>query len=301
MPGLAARAGVSANTAWKRLTEWKRSGFVSGHVFVPHPGLFGVGLEMVRIQLAQLSPRAELLERLDLVDGVFQADANVGGGVVAITISDSPDSRARRAKILAGLPGVERVDAISTVWLPSPTRSLKSADLRLIAALRERPNAPISRLAHLLGISARTFTRRFRRLRETFAMLSCRVEDFSRFPTSVAEVTFTLESAVNSRKVAAEVARKFPEALELPAASRPPYAAHDHLHYLTEFGNVSQVEEMVASFSKYPGVTGASTRYPGRERYYGSWIDNRIHQALRSEPMVSVRPTGRGHVAGEAG
>lgn len=286
---LGSTIGVSANTVWRRLREWRTIGFLRAHVFFPNPRLFGLGFEYTRLLLSNPVDHLEIVDRLELVDGVVLASTEFGEAVYVTTIADSPSSRSRRLKLLASLPGVREVAAPQPVWLPTPTGSLRPSDFRLIAALRSSPDASFARLAGSLGMAGRTFARRFRALRTSSAMLTFREEDFSHFPSTVVILTLTLDSTVGSPAVARRAAEMFPDLLELPAMSRPPFAAHRFLSYLAETTNVSQIEGIGARLSQVGGVESVSSRLPGRERIYEGWIDNRIHEALNTDPKLGVR------------
>jgi DNA-binding Lrp family transcriptional regulator len=279
---LAAKVGVTPNTVWKRLTEWRRLGFIERHVFFPNPRLLGVGLEFSSVGIPSPAYRQAFLDKLDLVDGVIVAQSSHGAPTTIMTIADSPSSISRRREVIRAIPGVETLTHLFPVWLPSPTNQLRIKDYRLISALRTAPTASFAKLGSSLGVSARTFARRLKALRATYGLLTVRVEDFSRFPGAIAVLTIEIQPSVNSRTVAARIEKVAPDLLEVPSMSQPPYRPHTRLNYVGEFSNVSVLEDLSAEFSKIEGIAGVTSRFPGRERVYDNWFDNRIHQILNS-------------------
>ncbi|HZY69519.1 MAG TPA: AsnC family transcriptional regulator [Thermoplasmata archaeon] len=286
IPKLAAKIRTSANTVWRRLKEWRRLGFLGPPVFLPNPRLFGLGFEFSQLVVSDPAARNELLDRLELVDGVVQASIDYGNVVSLVTVADSPTSRARRLKLLGDLPGVSRAETLFPLWLPTPTRSLRTSDVQLIDELRRSPEAPITQLGKALGVSGSTISRRFHRLRSTGAMLTYRIEDFSRFPSTVAVLELAVAHAIESRRAAEEIAKEFPDLLELTAMSRPPFASHKFLDFLAEVENVSQIAELEARLAKVASVTTVSNRLPGGERVYEGWILNRMHELLSAHQQV---------------
>ena len=289
---LARKIGVTPNTVWRRLGEWKRLGFLRGYVYIPNPRLLGVGMEVSDVVLEDPALRQKFLDRLEFVDGVFIAEVELGTPVSIMTIADSPPSRTRRQAMLRTFPGVADVKPRFQVWLPTPARGLRLNDYRLIAALRGSPDSAFARLAEKLGISARTFWRRFRQLKAEQSMLTCRIEDFSRYPGTVVVVSADIDPSVDSRGVASRISAASPEMLELPSFSRPPYASHKRPNYMIEVRNPSQVEEIQAEISQISGVVSIANRFPGFERIYGNWFDDRIHQILNS-PLPETHRASR--------
>jgi DNA-binding Lrp family transcriptional regulator len=283
---LSAATGVTANTISKRLAVWRRSGFFPPCFYFPNPLLFGVGLETATLSLDDPSSEGQLLEDLELQDGVIFANSYVAGPFAIVAVSDSPESRARRMKRLASLQAVTQVGGGVPFWLPKPTKPLRESDLPLIAPLREAPSEPSVVLAAKLGITAKTFTRRVVRLRETGRLLVSRAEDFSKFPTPVGIIEVVLTSEKNSRALAAEVRRNYPQLIENAASKAPPFSPHSALIFMGEFDNLSRINDLVAELRKYPDVRTVSTRFPGRERFYSGWIDNSIHNALAAKSLA---------------
>lgn len=286
---LGSAIGVSPNTVWRTLRNWRRDGFLRAHVYFPNPRLFGLGFEFTRLAVSNAADHLKTIDRLELVDGLVVGTSEFGGVVHVIMVADSPPSRARRLRVLASLPGVTSVADPVSVWLPTPNRGLRLSDYRLIAAIRSNPDNSFSKLAPAVGLSGRTFSRRFRGLSTSAAVLTFREEDWSRFPSTVAILNLALDKATSSRAVAQQVAEMFPDFLELPALSRSPYAPHRFLSFLAEIANVSRVDAIEAKLGQIGSVESVSNRLPGQERIFEGWVENRMHEALNTDPSLGRR------------
>jgi DNA-binding Lrp family transcriptional regulator len=279
---LGLQAGSSRGTVWRRLREWRRSGFIQGHEIIPHPALFGVGLTTYEVKLSDPKARQLFLDELELVDGVFIANFALGPRTMVISIADRPASQARRAELIGRIPGVDSVKPSREVWLPARPRSLTTKEWKLISALREAPDKPFSALARAVGVSAKTFSRKYQLLRQLNGILTYRVEDFSKFSGTVATFSVTLSSEEGSRAIARQIEDRLPGLLELVFIDRPPYSPNVRLGYSTFVASASSMETAEAAVYEIPGVSGVQTMFIGGERAYRGWFDERIHQVIHS-------------------
>ncbi|HEV2317295.1 MAG TPA: AsnC family protein [Thermoplasmata archaeon] len=277
---LARRAGVAYSTAWTKLKGWRDTGFLQAPNFFPHPSFFGVGLEVCHVRHEDPASRGLFLDQLERVDGVFLAHPEMGEETAIITIADDEDSRAHRFTSIAEIPGVASISARSSVWLPTPVGELSPNDLRLIAALRETPEASFDALGRRLGWWRGTVSRQFRALSESFRILAGRTDLFSRFPETVVAYKLELDPAFSARRVAKEIGSRLPELLEVAGISHPPFSEAGHLFYAVAVPNAAQIDEIAARLRGFVGVTGVTSRIPGSERAYPGWFDRRIAHEL---------------------
>ena len=279
---LAGAAGTTRNTVWRRFREWRRVGFLRGHEIIPHPALFGVGLVTYEVHLSDPKSRQQFLDELELVDGVFVANFALGPRTMVIGIADSPESQNRRAKLIGRIAGVDTVTPSRSVWLPPRPKRMSPKDWRLLAALRENPEQSFSDLARTIGITAKTLSRRYQLLQDTNGILTYRVEDFSRFPGTVATFSVLLSNGADSRAIAATVEKRIPGLLELVFIDRPPYASNDRLGYSTFVSSASSMESTEAAVYEIPGVSEVRTMFIGGERSYRGWFDERVRQIIHA-------------------
>ncbi|MFI5417639.1 MAG: hypothetical protein ACHQ2Y_01895 [Candidatus Lutacidiplasmatales archaeon] len=288
---LAGELNTTRSTIWRRLKEWRRSGFVRGYETIPNPGLFGVGLLTNEVRLADPRSRQRFLDELELIDGVFLANFDLGPRTMVVSVADMSTSQARRRELIRRIPGVESVLPPNPVWLPTCRRQLSIGDWRLISALRESPESSVVDLAGFLGVSAKTFSRRYRALRESHALLSYRVEDFTRFPGTVATFLARLHDGVDSRETAVRFEESMPGLLEIAHIDRPPFSSHNVLAYSLFVSSAASMEEAEAAALEVPGVVGVRTIFMGGERAYRGWFDERINQAMHGPlPRAEAHP-----------
>lgn len=280
---LAHEVGIGRNTVSRRLKEWRQLGFLRGYEFLPNPGLFGVGF--LTIEVGHMNPGTpkEFLDQLENVDGVFRAFISVEDTTMIMCVADSRSSQQRRHALIAQLPGVESVGEPMPVWLPAPAGRLVASDWRFIAVLRESPDSPIAAQAARLGISTRTYSRRLRRLQAGHALLSVREVDFARFPRPVVRLIAELVSGSSARETADKISKRFPRILELASYRYPPHGHPERLGYAMEVENIPQVGDVEGELAQVPGIGRVRSTFPGSERPYRNWFDNRIEQVLKTE------------------
>lgn len=277
---IASRLHVTRNTVWRRMGQWNQSGFVRGYEVIPHPNLLGVGLGACVVTVPDPRHKPRFLEELDLVDGVFLASYDVGPKVVLVTVTDLPESQARRKRSIERLPGVASVGPTGRVRLPTCRRQMTREEWRLLAALRKSPTSSIDVLARTTGSSTKTVSRRLRVLRRANAVLSHIVEDFSGFPATVASFVLRITPGLDSRVVARGIERRIPGLLEIPRLDMAPRAPAKDLIYWQEVRSVAAIETSIAEILGVPGIDRVDSYFTGGERAYRGWFDERINQVI---------------------
>lgn len=276
------KLGISRNTLWRRLKDWRRLGFIQGHEVIPNPSVFGVGLVTNEVRLSNPRARRRFLDDLDLVDGIFLVNFDLGPRTMVVSVADLPKSQSRRKELIRRLPGVEAIGPDVRVWLPACPTRLSLREWKVVAALRDAPEAALAELARAAGTSSKTFSRRYRALRESHAILTYRIEDFTKFPGTVSTFVVRLADDADSRAVAAEVGRRLPGLLETVFIGCPPFAPNRRLAYSAYVGSASAMEEIEAIACDIPGVVELETRFWGGERAYRAWFDQKITDALHA-------------------
>lgn len=292
---IAKELGVSRNAVWLRFKEWTRSGVFSGYDVIPNPDLFGVELLIYRARFNDARARARFLESLRYVDGVVLAEARLGldtnQGFVGITaVSGSRTARERLEQHLRRLDGPLSIELSpnSPRWHPPCNGTLSLTDWKILRALREGPRTEVSRLARVAGVSPRTFSRRYRMLRERGAVLSNVLEDLSHFPHLVAEIDLSLTGSSKSRSIAAKVQGLIPDGLEMPMASRPKGSPAKQLAFAACFVSVADINPVLEAAAGLPEVESVRIQLLGEKRRYPHWWDERIREAIESRrPLAS--------------
>lgn len=273
------RLGVSRKTVWRKLNEWREGGFLCGYLILPHPDLLGVGLTGFSLRVNGPGEKQRLLADLDLVDGVLLSSYEVGPKVDVLAVADSEASQAHRKELISRLAGVTSIGPSRKVWLPRCDGALSPRDLRIIAALRSDPEDTLAGLAGRVGVSVRTATRRMSRLRQTRALLSHCLEDWSRFPGTVVGLQLEVKPGFDARVVARQLVQRRPECLEIPSHVSPRGASLGRPTYLALVPSGPSIESLTSAALSIPGVAKAEHFFPGGERGYAGWIDVWISRA----------------------
>jgi DNA-binding Lrp family transcriptional regulator len=284
---IAERLGVSRNTVWERLRSWKRDGFFLGYEVFPNPGLLGVGFEIFSVVVPNPAARRRLVDELELVDGVFLATSDVGQIVEIFAVADSPESRSRRERLLRRIDGVDSVRARRSIWLPTGPSQISQLDWAVVATLRRLPTAPMERVGKAVGRSAKMVAGTMRRLRQSHALLSYSIEDFTRFPGTVAVLVLRLEPGRDSRIVAADAQSALPDALEAPLSDRPYQAPAPYLVFLQWVSAAGGIELLASDAASVNGVARVEQYFLGWTRVYRHWFDERLFEIAGGSSSVA--------------
>ena len=282
---IASRLGVSVDSIWRRLREWRRTGFLRGYLVLPHPQVFGVGLVAHTLSVTHPSDKKRLLNDLDLVDGVIFANTDVGPRVGVISIADKENSQQRRRELIRRMPGVASMGPTRKIWLPPMTGSLSMQDLRIVMVLRDSPECSTAELAHRTGVSTKTVYRRLTRMRESHVVLSHLLEDWTRFPGLIVGFRLKLAPETDWTVVGRRFESKVPGALLAPYVGGAPKARREFVTYETPVSAGPDIESVVETALGIPGVSTVETFFPMGERGYAGWIDDRIGLMNRSMRM----------------
>jgi DNA-binding Lrp family transcriptional regulator len=278
---IAERLGIARNSVWARFQSWQRSGFALGYEVFPNPRLLGLGVEALRVEVPKPEARSHFVDELELVDGVLLSQSEVSPFVVVVSIADSPESRARREKLLRRIDGVGQIKFRRTCWLPPAPAKIASKDWELIAVVRRQPTASMEQIARALRRSSKTVARDYKRLCTSRAMLSYRVDDFRNFPGTAAGLEIRTETGIDARAVASEVQRLFPDALELPVMDQPYQQPATYLAFELCLPAAAAVEQAVSQASAVKGVARVDIHFIGWDRAYRHWFDERLYEITR--------------------
>jgi DNA-binding Lrp family transcriptional regulator len=268
--------GVSSNTIWRKLKEWRQSGFMRGFLILPHPQLLGIGLSVFCVHLAGPVEKQEFLSSLELIDGVLFSSTDVGSRVNLVVVADREAAQKRRKELISRVPGVTAVGATHKVWLPECHGFLSPIDWKLILALRSAPYDSIASLADKADLSSRTVSRHLLAFRKTNAVLSHALEDWTQFPGTVVGIHLELKQGADSPGVRRRFQSEVPNSLEMAWLDFPPGGPDTVQSYLVPVSSGPIIDSILRRALGIGGVTKATHSFPGTERGYSGWIDERI-------------------------
>jgi DNA-binding Lrp family transcriptional regulator len=153
------KLGVPSGTIRDRLAKWTKSGFLKKPALYLNPTIFGLHLGMLSLDASPTIPKAELIERLKLVDDVTVIVTHAGNFIgVAFYYFDS-ESLKKKVGIISALCGAKDPKFTETPYPPCTMR-LTETDWKVIARLGKDVTTPYATIARELNLSARTVKRR---------------------------------------------------------------------------------------------------------------------------------------------
>ena len=185
------RIGLGRTAVWARMRQWAREGFLETWVAGPNIRLFAAGILAVDLHITDPVDAKRILEELELVGGVTYAGVGFGDAsssesveqVSVCFVDDYPAAVARRMRLFRRLSTAGVVDGPYEFRVPTVSRQLSALDWRIIAVLRAKPRASLSRVAGLLGITLKTLVRRRDALLESRAIWYYPEFDWSKHPS----------------------------------------------------------------------------------------------------------------------
>lgn len=274
------RSRVAARMRW-----WRSSGFLRSYAVWVNPALFGWQAGWVAVRLAHHREKPALFERLKLIDGVVSAIEFLGEWVSVAIVAPDAATFHRRLELLRHFAGVVEVDTPMPWSLPEPKRPLSSLDLRVVRALRERPEAALHDTARRVGISTRTMTRKYAALLDELAIWFVPVFDFRVFSRPVVALTLFLRPHASREGVAAEVRKHYP--LTLPAGPGGGESP-EHLTTFVILPSAAHQEELERFAAGLPEVAALESYLLVRFYDYPEWFD-RLVSARDPSPGGSDR------------
>jgi DNA-binding Lrp family transcriptional regulator len=257
---IAHRLHVGRRRVAARLKVWKKVGFLRRYDVWLNPALLGVRGGWLNVRVDHPRSKAELFRRLALIDGVVSALDFLGEWVSVGLVGPDDRSIERKMALIRGLAGVREVEGPGSWDAPSPRRTLTPLDLRIVRALRARPEASLSETARTVGVSTRTMTRRYADLVEDWAVWFVPVFDFTALVPPVISLNLTVRRGTSQSSIARALRKNFPLVLEsrlmaglpnspsevvLVFVTLPSSASSEELHRLAEsLEGVESVEQL---------------------------------------------------------
>ncbi len=284
---LADRLDVDRTTVWSRLKAWEENGFLMRQEVVPNPGLFKAGIAVGALRIDDPRLKEEVFESLELVDGVLCWLDQVGPWVLLACARETADSLDRCTRLIEELRGVDEVRECIPFTPPKSRTEPTTRDWRIVAKLRETPDLPLAKIAEDVGVSRRTFTRRYGKLLEAQAVWSVPAFDFSRYEgATLARFSATLSEGADTAHLMNRCRKEVEGALWIDSLDRVapghtyPYTWVDVFCHLPSVGETEQIQMWLMD---QPDVQSVECFFPRAWHVVTDWFDERI-QARMKEP-----------------
>ena len=292
--------GIGRARVAARLRAWKQSGFLRQYSVWLNPAYIGWHGAWVALQVDRATVKADLFERAGWVDGVVSGMEFLGDWISLGVVAPDAGSLERRVGLLRHLRGVVGAEPPLPWQVPEPRRALSPLDLRIVRAMRERPTATLSEIAHRVGISTRTMTRKYSGLLDDWAVWFVPIFDFRKLSRPVVSVVLTLSDGNARGNVLRRIRAQFPLLLESASAIAGMEAAPNDMFVIVTLPSIAVLEELEHLVRALPGVTEVDTNVIVRMYDFPEWFDRHL-EAIASasqkgwtgEPIGTPMPPAR--------
>ncbi|HEV8359724.1 MAG TPA: AsnC family transcriptional regulator [Candidatus Thermoplasmatota archaeon] len=282
---IARRLGGDPSTVRARVRAWEEAGFLAGHAIWPNPALFGAHLASGGLRVDDPRQKQAVLDALRDVEGIVGVQEYVGPWAGLGRVVENPEALERQLRLLARLPGVTEVTRPFAPRQPQPTIEPSPLDWRMLDALRRSPEATLQQLAGEVGISSKTFARRYDALVAGRAVWHVPSLDFTRYGgATVAKFIVLLAPGIDPVAAAASFQERFP-LMDHHAGHVHAGGANDArglVELYLHLPSAAAAEEAQRALLGYPGVTEVELLFPKRFWTNGAWFAERLAARLKA-------------------
>jgi DNA-binding Lrp family transcriptional regulator len=309
---IASHVGLDRTTIWDRLQNWRREGFWGGFDVRLNPATVGMQQFRFQIRVADPAEGLNLFNKLEHVEGVIWAGVGFGDTsternveLVALElIADSPAHLRRSELHLRRLSPTGTIGGPFPAGVPSCSRKLTPLDWRIIAAIVADPEAGPDRLAHLVGVTPKTFDRHLSALIEDHAVGYLPRLDWSKLGCVCLAICCRDTGDVDrvQRAVEARFHHLIPMDLKGIENVSPGWDESTCFGVIVPARSPHEVQSILRDVSEIDGARMVRPEYWGAQRLFTGWVSQRIAEHLpataAAEPTV-IPPTpgrrSRGH------
>jgi DNA-binding Lrp family transcriptional regulator len=294
---IAAHVGLKRTAVWARVRRWRREGFWDGFEVVVNPRIFGVGQVHVEIPVSGPVQGGALMDDLEHIDGVIWArvchgisvHGHEGEAVLVAMVAEDAACVERRVRILYRLSPTGTMEGPFHDEAPSCSHPLTPLDWRILAAITANPNAPSTRIAHLVGITLKTFAHHHSMLIEDHAAFYRPKVDWSKLGCVGLGIWCT--DAGDRDRVRAELEARYPGSIPMSLVGFegmvPDWDNSTCFGEMVPSSSPHGVHVLIRDISRIPGVRRVGPETWGPERQYTSWVSHRIAEKLAATPEVA--------------
>ncbi len=268
--------GIGRARVAARLRAWKESGFLRQYSVWLNPAYIGWHGAWVALQVDRSVTKADLFQRAGWVDGVVSGMEFLGDWISLGVVAPDAGSLERRVGLLRQLTGIVGAEPPSPWRVPEPRRALSPLDLRIVRALRERSTATLSAVAHRVGISTRTMTRKYSGLIDDWAVWFVPIFDFRRLTRPVVSLVITLTDSDARVGVLRRLRAQFPLLLESASALAGMETAPTDMFVIVTLPSIAVLEELEHLVRVLPGVAEVEASVIVRMYDFPDWFDQHL-------------------------
>ena len=303
---IASHVGLDRSSVWDRIRKWRREGFWNGYEVKVNVAVFGVGVFVAQIEVEDAAEGWTLMEQLEQVDGVLAADLIFGDSattrdvelVVAFFVADDPELIERRLRFIRQLPQARNVIGPIRWKIPPCPRKLTPLDWRILSCIVANPNAPVARVARLVGVTLKTFDHHFSRLMDDKVMAYYPKIDWAKLGCLGLIIYCRGQRDVD--RVHRALESRFPHSIMVSLDGMDgvglDYDPSRCFEVIVPAHSPNNIQTLVHELSQVPGVRQVRPELEGPVRVFNGWIKQRIAEQLTSRsdsgPAFSTRAAG---------
>jgi len=159
---IAKRLHVGNQTVRDRVKKMMDSGFLKPPPLFLNPEILGRQVGVLSFDIPAAANRAEIVQRIALMDGIIVVMSHVGG-LLGVVFYYDETSMERRIGFFSRMVGVDKY-TFTQVPFPHFRLRLSKTDWKIIIGLKANTDRSYNGLAKELGLSGRTVKRRLDRL-----------------------------------------------------------------------------------------------------------------------------------------
>jgi len=289
---IASHVGLDRTRVWARIRRWRREGFWDGFLVYPNLTIFGVELLSAEIVVVDVAEGCALMDQLERMDGAVRAFLAYGDSatrrdvevLVVYFVGDDPTRIGRRMELLRRISPTGRVDGPFRCEAPECTRALTPLDWRIIAAIVANPNASLSQVATLVGVTLKTFVRHHTALIDDHAVFYVPKVDWSR--VGCVTVAVHCGGAADVGRVRKALEARFPHSIPISFEGydiegvAPEFDRSRCFPIMVPSHSPNDLQTLVLNISQIPGVRLARTLLFGPSRRFLRWTSQQISEHL---------------------
>lgn len=284
---VARRLRKSPTTIRKRIAAWAERGFLVRTEVIPHPALLGWRLGAGSIRVDDPRAKAAVIEQVGLVPGALAVLDHVGPWLALNLVGEGEAGFERVRRLIGKFPGVAEVTPCHALAPPAPPRPATPLEWRVLRALRAAPDRSLhAAAAAAVGVTPKTFSRKYRGLLESSAVLFVPVLDFSRCGGGTVVRLIVTPHAGADRASLLAALRRLPRLMDVfdgQALLGRPDARVDLWMHLP---SLAEVEAVAASVLAHPGVEEVEHAIPVRQSFSTAWLDEAIEARAAPGPAT---------------
>ena len=290
---VARRLRVDVATISNRLRKWQRVGFLVSYSAVPNPLLLNAKMAGGGVRVPDPRLKERVLADLGLIEGAAFAIDQVGPWIVVMFVYETEGSLDRCSRLARRIPGVAEMEPCVPFRCPATTLTPSALDWRILDALHRNPRASIAASARTVGISTKTFARRYDALIRDNAVWSVPVLDFTRYEgATLARFIVRAAPDMGVSDVLGRLETRFPSYILLEDQSKLPESLPVPMKLFSLFLHLSsagEVEDAELEIRKVPGVEDVEVYFPRRLHVYDHWFAERLEARGREEWKLPSR------------